>query len=45
MVFVTYRKSYMGFQRTHYWTLKSKMAEIRHLENRYEVTLQGAATW
>ena len=33
----TYRKSYLGFQRTHYWTLKSKMSEIRHLENRHYV--------
>jgi len=26
-----------AFQRIHYWTLKSKMAEIRHLENRRDL--------
>ena len=31
----TYRKSYIG--ETHYWTLKSKMAEIRHLKNWHDV--------
>jgi len=34
----TYRKlCNWTFQRTHYWTLKSKMAEIRHLENRHDI--------
>ena len=26
-----------AYQRTHYWSLKYKMAEIRHLENRHDV--------
>ena len=37
----------MGFQRTHYWTLKSKMAEIRHFENRHDVifSAEGGTIW
>jgi len=31
------RQSYMSFSKNHYWTLKFKMAEIRHLENRHDV--------
>jgi len=33
----TYRKSYIGFSNNPLLPLKSKMAEIRHLENRHEV--------
>ena len=36
-LFTTYRKSYMGFSKTHIGPLKSKMAKIRHLENRHDV--------
>jgi len=31
------KSSTWTFHRTHYGTLKSKMAEIRHLENRHDV--------
>jgi len=35
---MTYRKSYIGFSKNPFtWPLKSKMAEIRHLENRHDV--------
>ena len=34
----TYRQLNWAFQRTHYWIpIQSKMAEIRHLENRHDV--------
>jgi len=36
-LFTTYRKSYIGFSKTHIGPLKSKMAKIRHLENRHDV--------
>jgi len=38
----TYRKLCKlkwDFQRTHYWSLQSNMAEIRHLENRHDIIL------
>ena len=40
----TDRKSYMGFSKN---PLKSKMAEIRHLENRHDVIFfcQGGLIW
>jgi len=39
----TYRKSYMGFS----GSLKSKMAEIRHLKNRHDVifSAEGGQIW
>jgi len=41
------RKSYMGFSKNHYWTLKSKMTKIRHLENRHDVIFfcRGGPIW
>ena len=33
-----------AFQRTHYWSLKSKMAEIRHLDVIY-FSAEGGAIW
>jgi len=40
----TDRKSYMGFSKN---PLKSKMAEIRHLENRHDVIFyaEGGPIW
>ena len=36
-----------AFQRTQYWTLKFKMVEIRHLENRHDVNFysEGGLIW
>ena len=36
-----------AFQRTHYWILQSKMAEIRHLEYRHDVifSAEGGPIW
>ena len=36
-----------AFQRTQYWTLKFKMVEIRHLENRHNVNFysEGGLIW
>ena len=36
-----------AFQKNHYWTLKSKMAEIRRLKNRHDVifSAEGGPIW
>ena len=48
-LFTTYRKSYMGFLKNplFIWPLKSKMAEIHHLENQHEVifSAEGGPNW